>query len=96
MSEGPLGLGGSRREDAEPQRARMLDPIEPERRLPDARAALEHERCGPGLGPADEVTEGRELLLPTDDLDRHPLGGRRGAYVTRTLPCIQGCSPHMK
>ena len=48
VSEALLGLGRPRLEDAKSQRPRLLDPVEPDRGLPDSGAALEHERCGPG------------------------------------------------
>ena len=94
MREAALGLGRPRREDAQSARARMLDAGEPERRLADPGLALEHERRRPCRRSADEGAEGGELLLSADDLDGHR--ARRRGYVTTILPCIQGCSPHMK
>ena len=44
MREAALGLGRLRHEDAQTPRACMLDAREPQRRLADARLALEHER----------------------------------------------------
>ena len=69
MSEATLGLGGSRRENAQSPRARMLDTGKPERRLPDARFALEHERSRSFPHFADEGVEGGEFLLSADDLE---------------------------
>ena len=68
MREDVLGLGRSRREDAQTTCARMLDGGKPERRLPDARFALEYQcaRSSPRL--VDEGVEVAEFFLPTDDL----------------------------
>jgi hypothetical protein len=71
VSEAALGLGRSRRENAQSPRAHMLD-AEPERRLPDARVALEHECSGPSLRFVDEDMEAAKFLLPADDLEHHP------------------------
>ena len=67
-----LGVGRSCREDAEPVLARCVDARLPERRLPDAGAADEHERrrC-PGR---EELSNPRELGLAADE---------RGAARTR-------------
>ena len=72
MSEATLGLGGSRRENAQSPRARMLDTGKPERRLPDARFALEHECSGSCPHFVDEGVDGGKFLLPADNLERHP------------------------
>ena len=81
MSETALGLGRSRHEDAQSLRACMLDARQPERRLPDARFAFEHECTGRSPRLVDEGVQGGEFLLPTDDLEHHPppnLGTRSG------------------
>ena len=71
VSEAVLGLGRSRREDAQSSRPRMLDAGKPDRRLPNAGLALEHERAGPSLRLADEGVYGAELLFPADDPEDH-------------------------
>jgi hypothetical protein len=63
VSEAALGLGRSRREHTQSQRARMLDACEPETRLPDPRLALDHERSRPSPLVVDEGEERGELLL---------------------------------
>ena len=71
VGEAALGLGRSRREDAQSTRARMLDAGQPERRLPDPRIALQHECGRPFPHVVDEGVKGGELLLPADDLEHH-------------------------
>ena len=72
VRERALGLGGARREDAEPLLVRFLDTRTPKRGLPDPRLALEHERRRPSRLFVQEGTEGAELLLPAHDLESHP------------------------
>ena len=93
MSEGPLGLGRTGRENMASPRSRILGAGKPECRLPDARVALEHECRGPVLYLINERPDGGELRLPADDVER-----ARAArpYVTTILPCIHECNPHMK
>ena len=66
VSEAALGFGRSRRQHAKPRVARMLDPGEPERRLPDPGLALEHERGQPCRRSVDEgKDEASSSSLPT-------------------------------
>jgi hypothetical protein len=58
VSEAALGLGRSRRENAQSLRARMLDTRKPERRLPDTRVTLDDESSGPSPRFADEGVKG--------------------------------------
>ena len=71
VREPALGLGRSRREDTHTPRTRVLDAGEPERRLPDTRFALEHERSRPSLRSGDESAEESEFLVSADDLGHH-------------------------
>ena len=72
MGEAALGLGRSRREDAQSLRVRVLEARQPEGRLADTGIALEHERGGPSVRLGHEGMERGELLLPADDLgNRH-------------------------
>ncbi len=73
VSEAALGLGRPRGEDAEIPPVRMLNPGEPERRLPDARFALKYKRSGSCMRLLYEGVEGGEFLLPADDLEHDPL-----------------------
>ena len=57
VGQPPLRFSRPRHEDAEPSFTRSLDPGEPERRLPDACLALEHERQRPFRGTL--VRDGR-------------------------------------
>ena len=66
--------GSEGRDDStcKPSRARELDRVEPQRRLPDAGLALEDERLRPiRLVTVDEGTKGGELGVPADDLGNH-------------------------
>jgi hypothetical protein len=67
VSEPTLGLGRPRRKDAQSPLAGRLDACEPERRLPDARLALEHECRRPSRRSVEEGVECVEFLLPADD-----------------------------
>ena len=97
VREPALGLGRSRHEDAQPRRTRVVDTGPPERRLPDPRLALEHERGRHGVGPVDERVDGGELVLPADNLERrspHPVPRDRanpGRYVPTNLTQISAC-----
>jgi hypothetical protein len=71
VREAAFGFGRSRREDAQPSPAGMLDACKPERRLSDARVALDHERSRSRPRCADEGVNGGEFFLPADDLERH-------------------------
>ena len=72
VGEAALRLGRSCRQNAEPQRAGMLDAGQPERRLPDAGFALEHESSRPVPRSVDESTDAGKFVLPADDGERHP------------------------
>ena len=71
VGQPPLGFCRPRRQDAEPSCARSLEPGEPERRLPDARLTLEHERQRPFHDTIEKRVYRRELSLPADGLDGH-------------------------
>jgi hypothetical protein len=93
VREALLRLGGPRLEDAEPHGPGMLDAVEPDRRLPDPGAALEHERREPGLGPVEKVANRRELRLPTDDLEHHRRHEAGGTLTSRgSCPASRGAA----
>ena len=71
MHEPALGLGWPRAENAQPPRARVFDTGKPERRLADPSVALEHERESTFVFAIEEGADGGQLLLATDDLQRH-------------------------
>ena len=71
VRESLLGLGRPRGEHSEPSLARRLRPGQPERRLADARLAFEHEGGGTFRGPPDEVEQGGDLLVSSDDVHPH-------------------------
>jgi hypothetical protein len=66
-----LGLGRSRGEDAASFLPGMSDGRAPERRLADARLALQQQRSRSVVRRVDERAGGRELVLSTEDLERH-------------------------
>ena len=57
-----------RNEDTEASFAGRLDTRKPQRRLPDARLALEHERRRSVGGPVEEGVDGGKLDLPAHDV----------------------------
>ena len=59
-----LGPARPRHGDAQPERAGLVDPRLPQRRLPDPGRAREHERP---RGPVEERSEPRELGLAADE-----------------------------
>ena len=67
-----LSLGRSRRENPQACRARVLDARKPERRLPDARLALQHECGRPRVRSVDESVDRSKFLFPADDLQLSP------------------------
>jgi hypothetical protein len=73
VRETTLGLGRPRDEHLQSLRARVFDAREPDRRLPDAGRSLEHERVGLSRGTFDEGAHGGDLLVATNDLERHVL-----------------------
>ena len=54
-----------------PRDARGLDAGLPDRRLPDAGLALDHERRQPASPTVKKRRDGSELVPPHDDLVRH-------------------------
>jgi hypothetical protein len=72
MAQAPLGLGRARDEHLRAPRLRVLDGSVQQRRLADARLALEHECRRPCPGVVDEPGQGSELLGSPDDR-RHGL-----------------------
>jgi len=69
VSETALRLRRTRRNHAHPLRPCVLHACFPQRRLPDPRLALEHERSEPSVDLTDESVERGEFLLPADDLE---------------------------
>ena len=91
VRESLLGLGGPRGKHTEPSLARRLRPGQPERRLADARLAFEHEGGGTFRGPLDEVEQGGEFLVSSDDV--HPHVGHGDTAYARFRACAPtiGC-----
>ena len=68
MREVALRFGGPRHEHAQAALARRFDGGEPERRLADPCVSLEDERRRALARPVEEGVEGRQFLIPSDDL----------------------------
>ena len=73
-----LDLGRPGGKDAEPPLARGFDTREPERRLPDSRLTLEHERSHPSRGRrVEEGSQQAQLVVPAQDIHAGHLLQRR-------------------
>ena len=73
VREPALGLGRTRREHDKVEPARRRNRCPPQRRFPDSRLALEHERHWPVGGTVEEAKDGAELRVAPDHLNcAHP------------------------
>jgi hypothetical protein len=86
VREAALSLGRSRDENPRSALARTLDACKPERRLPDSRLPLEHERSGAHACSVNKGADRSEFPIPADNLVRHRVqtDGGRGRGKTRS------------
>src|SRR5262249_48367155 len=89
-----LGLVGPAREDRDAALAGGLDPGRPERRLPDPRGALEHQRRRPVEHAVQEIRDRTKLVLSGNKLG-HPLSV--SSVDSKREPCftprLTNCRP---
>jgi hypothetical protein len=69
VSETMLGLSRPRRKNMEAQRTRVLDTSEPERRFPNPRLTLEHERRWPIGGTTEEAIDLTDVIVAPNNVD---------------------------
>ena len=88
-----LGLGGADRQHAPAPIERPTHTSVPERRLPDPRRPVQHERRRPVHQPVQERIQPRELVLPPDDVrpTRRCIGSHRELHAP--LPVCAGQTP---